>query len=289
MTRPVLALIVAVAAISTAAILVRLVPDVHPVAAAFWRTAAVCLLLAPSVARLSLPVAAPPARRLLGLTMLAGGLLAAHFSLWFISLHHTTVLRSTLLVCLAPLWTGVFEWVLRGQRPPAAFWVGVTISLGGVAWMGTGDDAAAPSLLGDGLALLGGTLSAAYLVVGRVVRPWVSIGPYGSAVCGAAALWLGLAAAIGDVPVTGFSPRVWLALGAMALGPQLLGHIGLNYAVRYLPAALVAAVTLLEPAGAAALGAALLDEIPSRRAWAGSAGAIVGVAVATLGWRGRSG
>ena len=52
---PVLAL--AVTAISTAAVLVRLAPDVSPVAAALWRTAAVGVLLAPTLLRTRLTLA----------------------------------------------------------------------------------------------------------------------------------------------------------------------------------------------------------------------------------------
>ena len=46
------ALIIAVLAISAAAVLARLAPEVHPVAMAFWRTAAVAALLAPALRHL---------------------------------------------------------------------------------------------------------------------------------------------------------------------------------------------------------------------------------------------
>jgi drug/metabolite transporter (DMT)-like permease len=146
----------------------------------------------------------------------------------------------------------------------------------------TSESAVAPSWTGDGLALLGGILGALYLVSGRVVRPRVGIDVYGTIVCGACALWLLPAALLTGAALTGFSTAEWAVLAGLALGPQLLGHIGLNYAVRYLPAAIVAAVTLLEPAGAAALGGLVLDEWPSGQARLGSAVAIAGVAVATV-------
>ena len=272
-------LAVAVLAISSAAVLVRLMPEVHPVGAAFWRTFVVALLLAPTFLRSDFRSSGISRRNAL-LTLLAGALLAVHFTAWFASLHRTTVLRSTLLVCLAPVWTGLMEWGLHGLRPSGRFWGGVSLALVGLVVMATGSPPSGEAAwIGDALALGGGMLSAAYLLVGRVVRQDVEIGPYGSLVCAACASWLLVVALIDGVPLSGFSNTAWLALGAMALGPQLLGHIGLNYAVRYLPAAIVASVTLLEPAGATALGAVVLGEVPSTPEALGSALAVAGVFV----------
>ncbi|MFZ5481039.1 MAG: DMT family transporter [Myxococcota bacterium] len=269
--RVALVLVAALIGVSAAGTLVRLAPDAHPLAVAFWRTAAVAALLSPTLVRVS--------RRDLGLVALAGLLLAAHFWAWITSLHHTSVMRSTVLVCLTPVWAGVLEAAFFGAHPPRRFWGGVAVALGGIALMsGEIGDA---DLMGDGLATLGGTLSAAYLVVGRSVRQRVAIGPYGALVCGACALWLLLPIVAGGVPLTGFSRQTWYVLAALALGPQLLGHVGFNYAVGYVPAAVVSAVILLEPVGATLLAAAVLGEIPSPREVSGGVVVLLGVAVAT--------
>ncbi len=270
--RPVPVLALAVTAISTAAVLVRLAPDVSPVAAALWRTAAVGLLLAPTLwgAKLKLERRDPP------LILLSGLLLALHFWSWFASLAHTSVMRSTVLVCLTPIWAGLLEWGLLKHAPPRRYWAGVGLALLGVVVM-SGADLSGISLLGDGLALLGGVLSASYLLVGRVVRPRVPIGPYGSLICLSCAAWLLPAALLTGAPMTGFAAASWMALAGMAIGPQLIGHIGLNYAVRYVPAATVAALLLLEPVGASLLGALLLGEVPSGQEILGGLLILVGV------------
>ena len=277
---PHISLIVAVLAVSTAAPLIRLAPEVHPVAAGFWRVGIVAVLLSPGLRR-----GMPPVRYLVP-TALAGLFLAAHFWTWFASLHQTTVLRSTLLVCLNPLWTGILEALILKQAPSRRYWAGLTLAFVGVAVMTTGP-ALDPSLYpehlsGDLLALLGGILGSLYMLLGRFVRQRVDIERYGSLVCASAALWLAPLAVRLDVPLVGFSQSTWLALGALALGPQLLGHIGINYSLRYISAAVVSAALLLEPVGAAALGALLLNELPTTREVIGAVVVLAGVSVAVL-------
>ena len=268
------------AAVSAAALLVRLADGVHPVVAGFWRTAAVGLLLAPS-----LPQARGKLRAgSLGLTVLAAFFLAGHFWAWFESLHRTTVLRSTLLVSLTPVWAAGAEWALGGQRPGRRFWGGIAIALVGVGGMATGGsaDLSEGAFVGDLLAVLGGVLAAAYLLVGRYARQSVPIGPYGSLVSGLCGLWLLPVALLLDAPLTGFSNTAWLALLGLTLGPQLLGHIGFNYSVRYLPAYVVTAAVLLEPVGAAVLGVVVLGEIPTEAEVMSALVVLAGVGLATL-------
>jgi len=266
-----------VAAVSTAAILVRLVPTMHPIAIAVWRTAIVAALLTPTL----LTKAPRPQGRDLIWTALAGLCLALHFWAWFASLQHTTVMRSTVLVCLTPVWAGLLGWAFGRDRPAGRFWIGIGTALVGVVAMNGLGAPAGATLLGDGLALTGGVLAAIYLTIGREVRQRTGIGPYGAAICGACALWLLLAAGGMQVPLDPPNMTAWMVLLGMALGPQLMGHIGFNYAVRYVPAAVVGAVVLLEPVGATVLATIILDEWPSATEVVGAVGIIIGVGIAT--------
>ncbi|MDP6935015.1 MAG: DMT family transporter [Myxococcota bacterium] len=270
---PVLAL--AVAAISAAAILVRLVPEISPVSVAFWRTLMASALFLPMARRIS--------RRDGALIVVAGAFMALHFWAWFTSLHSTTVLRSTLLVCLAPVWVGLIEALFLGSAPPRRFWVGISLALLGVALLSSqGSGETDVTLLGDGLALLGGVLSAVYLLIGRTVRQRVHIGSYGAWICLAAAGWLGIILGVTGAPLTGWGASSWGVLAALAVGPQVMGHMGLNYAIRYVPAGAVAAVTLLEPAGAALLAWIILDEAATWIDTCASGLALAGVGLAVV-------
>ena len=262
--------------------LVRLAPEVPSVSAAFWRTALVGLALAPTLVPRA--ARAPLHARGWALGVVAGLLLALHFWSWIESLHRTTVLRSTLLVCLTPLWTGLLEWTFLRQAPARRTWIGLGVAIAGVLCMNAGA-AGGPGVvtpLGDGLALVGGALSAAYLFVGRLLRPTMALAPYGGLVFFSCALWLAPIAWLSGAPLWGWDAAAWGALVAMALGPQLLGHLGLNYAVRYLPAVIVSALILVEPVGASALGAAVLGEWPGLFEVLG--GAIVLAGVAWAAW-----
>ncbi len=267
-------LVVAILAVSTAGTLVRLAPDVHPLTLAFWRVLLVGLLL--------LPGARPVTRREGLLTALGGLFLALHFWTWFLSLRETTVLRSTLLVCLTPVWAALLEWGWLGNRPSLRFAVGIAVAVGGVGFMVSGgapvDGTAA--VTGDALAVLGGMLGAAYFTIGRSVRATVPISRYGPLSCLATAGWLGMLAVATGAPLSGFPDVSWWAIVGLALGPQLLGHLGFNYAVGRLPAAIVSAIVLLEPVGATGVAAVVLGEWPQPRDAVGAALTLAGVAIA---------
>jgi drug/metabolite transporter (DMT)-like permease len=160
--------------------------------------------------------------------------------------------------------------------------VGIGITLVGVSLL-TESGPGGTSWSGDLLALLGGILGAAYMLVGRVVRKRLDIDAYGALLCLACAAWILVFATLTEVPLRGFSQTDWMVLGAMAMGPQLFGHMGLNYAVRYMPAAIVTSALLLEPVGAALLGALVpsIAEIPTPLAILGGLVALIGVGLAT--------
>ena len=255
-----LVLLVSVLAISAAAVLFRGIDDAGPLAASFWRTAIVAVALSPAIRRVS--------RADVLRIALAGVCLAAHFVTWFASLQHTTVLRSTVLVTLAPAWAGVVEWLWLGQSPRRIFWAGLAIALVGVPFLSSAGGSSAWT--GDGLATVGGVLGALYMLIGRDVRQRVGIGAYAGLVCAAAAVVLFLVAVVTATPLWGFSWTSWGLIVALALGPQLFGHNGLNYALRWLPASTVSAVVLLEPVGAALLAGVFLAEWPGPAAIVGS-------------------
>lgn len=273
--RVVIVVAAAVLAISSSAVLVRGM-SADPLAIAAWRTLGASVLLAPAVVAGRARLSAADLLRIVA----AGLLLGLHFWAWFESVQSTTVLRSTLLVCLVPGWTALAEWALFGTRPTRAHWLGLAIALPGLLLLaGAPERAASP--VGDALALLAGVFGAAYFLIGRRVRQRVPVGTYMGLVCLTATATLFPLAALGGVPLVGFPPGTWGLLVLAVLGPQLIGHQGLTWAMRWVPATTISTVTLLEPVGAALLAAVFLSERPGPFAALGAALVLVGIAVAT--------
>jgi drug/metabolite transporter (DMT)-like permease len=71
----------------------------------------------------------------------------------------------------------------------------------------------------------------------------------------------------------------------LAIGPMLLGHTGMNWALKYLPAYVVNLTVLGEPVGATLLGALspAIAQVPSLLTLAGGAVVLTGVMIAATG------
>lgn len=270
--RVVLVLAVAVLGISSSAVLVRLM-EAGPAAITFWRCLVATAVLAPTLR--GLPRLALRDRLLIGVSGLFLGL---HFTTWFASLEHTTVLRSTVLVAMVPGWTGLLEWIVLKRRPALGFWLGLALALAGIGMFATREGEG--SLYGDGLAFLAALFWAVYLLVGRDVRQRIAIFPYMALVSLVAAVTVLPYAFVSATPLTGFGASTWALFVAAAVGPQLMGHQGLGYAVKYVDASTVATVMLLEPVGASVLALLILGEWPPVAAIFGAVLVLLGVGVA---------
>jgi drug/metabolite transporter (DMT)-like permease len=77
------------------------------------------------------------------------------------------------------------------------------------------------------------------------------------------------------------SREIWIFV-ALAVGPMLLGHTGMNWALKFLPAYVVNLVTLGEPVGATLLGALIpgIRQIPSVVTLLGGVVVLTGVTIA---------
>ena len=284
MTYAVLAL--AVAVVSTASILIRLaqaegVPSIT--IAALRLTFAVLLLtpLALPKIRTELPRLS---RRDLLLAFGSGAALAVHFAAWITSLEYTSVASSAALVTTNPVWVGIASVVLLRERVPALVIAGIGLGLLGSVLIfasASGGGAAAPApMLGNGLALLGALAASAYLLIGRGLRERLSLLAYVWIAYGIAAILLLVAAFASGASLIALSGTAFALLLALAIGPQLIGHTAVNWAVRRAPATVVALAILGEPLGAAALAWLLFGETFSGAQLTGFAMLLCGIFLA---------
>jgi drug/metabolite transporter (DMT)-like permease len=139
------------------------------------------------------------------------------------------------------------------------------------------------ALWGNTLAVTAALLVSLYLLIGRVVRQKVSWLAYLAPLYATAAATALGAAALRGVPLFGYSWTMYALCAGLALGPQLLGHGSFNYALQYVPAAIVGMLALLEPVGASVLAYVLFDEVPPVASVVGMLVVLGGVAVVV--WR----
>ena len=275
-------LVVALLAISVAAVFIRMA-EAPGVVVAAWRMVIAALVLLPLTLR---ALRRTPLRRGNAAPAIwAGLLLGVHFATWITSLSYTTVAASVSLVATTPLWVALMSWAFLRRAPTLSVLIGVLVAVAGGAVIAFGDlvgattgPAAPAPLLGDALALVGAIAIAGYLLLGRAAqRRGLGIDAYaGVAYAVAAIVLLPLPALVGasylDYPAATFA---WIL--ALALVPQLVGHTGINFAMRHLDPTRVATATLLEPLGAALLALAFFAEVPSATTAVGAAVLLVGV------------
>ena len=237
-------LAVAVLAVSFGTPLARLT-EAAPLAVAAWRMVLAGAILLPIAGlRGSLRLD----RHYLRAALLAGLCLALHFGLWIPSLWLTSASASVVLVTTAPLWVLLLSPALLGTPIRGRNLASFALALAGVAVIAWGDfNVSLRALLGDAMALGGAVAVAGYLIVGKRVRGAVPLDGYLAVVNTAAAVVLVL-----GVVVTGTDPwprttLSWLPLLGMALGPSLIGHSMLNWALAHLEAYRVNLAVLLEP------------------------------------------
>jgi drug/metabolite transporter (DMT)-like permease len=236
-------------------------------------------------------------RRDLWLAALAGILLAGHFAAWILSLEYTSVASSVVLVTTQPLWVALLAPFVLKERLSTFIIFGLLVALSGTVVIGLSDicqqtaSYACPpfseffqgkAFLGDLLALAGAWTGAGYILIGRHLRPTLSLTPYIFLVYGIAGIVLvALVAGVG-LPVFGFSSIVYLYLLLLALLPQLLGHSSFNWALAHLPASYVSIALLGEPVGASILAALILGEVPGGLKLIGIGLILAGIVVATI-------
>ena len=280
---PALVLLVGVLAVSSGAIFVRL-SDAPPLVTAAWRLTLATLFLLPYALWKARGELRQLSRRELGIGMLAGFFLALHFATWISSLAFTSVVNSTVLVNITPVWVALMTpWLTRDHVSRRA-WLGVVASVVGGIGIGLGDFAGGTrALIGDGLALAGSLALAIYLLSGRKLRAKLSLPAYLTVCYSSATVLLWACVLSAGLPATGFNARTWGALFGMALVSQHLGHSSYNWAMKYFSAGFIAVCLLGEPVLSSLLAWWLFGEALTWGKVAGGALILAGIYLTATG------
>ncbi|HEY97655.1 MAG TPA: DMT family transporter [Dehalococcoidia bacterium] len=262
MIRQYLIITVGVISVSFAAIFIRLA-DAPPLIIASYRLLIASLVLWPLTLKYSGNELRHLTFRDVGLALISGVFLALHFGMWITSLSYTSVATSVILVTSSPLFVAIASYVFFKEKISWKIIVGIITCFIGTAFICYGNwNIGTDSFLGGILALMGALAVSGHLLIGRKLRQTMSILVYGSVTCSSAGLLLLFASLIWGYPLSGYTGNTYLMMILLALVPQLLGHLSLNWALRFVSATLVTIAVLGEPVGANILAFLILGETP---------------------------
>lgn len=295
---PVAILIVGILAVSTASIFIRFAQrDAPSLVVAAYRMTLAGVFLAP----FALPGVFKDFRSLTArqnrLILLSGLFLALHFGAWITSLEYTSVASSVVLVTTTPLWVAILSPLVLKERLGRATWVGLILAMLGGTLVGLqeacalnteglvcqplGDFVGGRAMIGNALALFGAFMAAGYMLVGRQVRPSLSLFSYTFSVYSISAVFLLVFVMLAGQKLTGFPAMTYLWFILLAVIPQVVGHSSFNWALKYLPAAFVSLALLGEPVGTTILAMVFLREAPGAAELAGGALILLGIFLAS--------
>lgn len=297
-TRAYLILAFGILAVSTASIFIRLAQsEASSLVIAASRMSLAAVLLAPVV----LLTARDELNRLnrsdWQQLALSGIFLGLHFASWISSLEFTSVASSVVIVTTTPLWVALLSPLVLHERLDPRIWPGLLLAMAGGILVGVQQSCTVSSsgitcegftqmlhgraLIGNALALFGAWMSGSYLLVGRKVRPRLSLISYSFVVYETAALLLIGLCVFTKQSVLGFAPVTYAYLALLAIIPQLMGHSAFNWALRYVPATFVSLALLGEPIGTTVLAVAFLHENPAIGELLGGAMILIGIFLAS--------
>ena len=221
-------------------------------------------------------------RRAIGWSVTAGLLLGAHFICFFWAMKFTSVATGTALTATQPIFAAIFVKLTGGHIPKKSFG-GMIIAFASVIII-TGFDLnlSVRSFQGDLMAVVGGALGAAYMVIGAKVQRDISTSTFTSVcyiVCGLSMLPIVL---LTNSPFTGFSSYEWLLLTSLIIGTQLLGHTLFNFSLKRVSPAVVSLIIFFEVPVSAILAYIWLDQKPPAGTIPGIIGLLFGCVLFVL-------
>ncbi|MFK0160440.1 DMT family transporter [Streptomyces sp. NPDC090493] len=213
---------------------------------------------------------------------LAATALSLHFASFMTSTRLTSVAMSTALVATQPLWQALIA-AAQGIRTPRLTWVGLAVSVVGVA-AASGVDirSGGSALLGDCLALAGAVAQAGYTALSARARASLSTPLYSTLSSFVCAVELLLVCHLAHISLTDLDRSTRLSLLGLLVLPQLLGLGSLNFVLGRLSATTISVVLLLETPVAAVGAWWLIGQQLDPGTMPGLVLVIVGVVVAVI-------
>jgi drug/metabolite transporter (DMT)-like permease len=221
-------------------------------------------------------------RRAIGWSALAGFLLASHFICFFWAMKFTSVATGTALTATQPIFAAIFVKLTGGHIPKKSFGGMLIAFVSVIVITGIDLNLSFRSFQGDLMAVVGGALGAAYMMIGAKVQRDISTSTFTSVcyiVCGLSILPIVF---LTNSPFNGFTSHEWLLLAGLIFGAQFLGHTLFNFSLKRVSPAVVSLIVFFEVPVSAILAYIWLDQKPPAGTIPGIIGLLFGCTLFVL-------
>jgi drug/metabolite transporter (DMT)-like permease len=282
---PKASLIIGIICISFSPIFVKLA-GVPALTSGFYRIFIAWVCLAPySIAKGKLNIGSKE----LFIAVLGGVVFASDIAVWNISLLKISATISTLVANLAPVWVGLFGFVLFKKRSGKLFWIGTCVAIAGmVVLVGFQNIIGLKFNIGILLALLASLLYAVYIMITKGILQKIDTITFMFYNMLAASLFLLVICGIQQNNMVSFPISSWLCLLGMGLICQLAGWLTINHTIRFLESTKVSIALLSQTVLAGLWAALILNEKLELKEIIGSVIILAGIAVTFLKQRNQS-
>jgi len=219
-------------------------------------------------------------RNALLFALLTGVVFGLDIAVWHLSLAKIGSTVSTLVANLAPVWVGLFSFLLFRKSSGILFWIGTVVAIAGMAILvGFREVIALKFSAGILLAILASLFYAIYIMLSKVILQKIEIVTFMFYNMLAASLFLLALCGLEHSEMIALPAKSWFCFLGLGIICQVTGWLTINYAIRFLNPAKVSIALLAQTVLAAFFAALFLSERLEFKEIAGSVIVLAGIAV----------
>jgi drug/metabolite transporter (DMT)-like permease len=236
-----LLLTIALLSVSSASLVVRILPDTNAITIAFWRMFLASIMV--FIISYKNIFSFVPDKKIL----LAGLFLGIHFALFFRSVQLTSIAEAALLGTTAPIFTEIYGVLFQKKSPTPVVLFGLFMAFVGAGVLVSQSSFSETGTLGNILAVLCSIAISVVLILAKDIRKSVGVFEYTRWLFFFAACTLFVISLFVGTSVFSISTQEFPWFVFLALVPTMIGHNIFYYLIKTLSATTVAAVPLGEP------------------------------------------
>ena len=214
--------------------------------------------------------------------ILAGALLATHFICFFWAMKLTSVATGTALTATQPIFAAIFIKFAGGHIPKKSIGGMVIAFISVVVITGIDFNVSIQAFQGDLLAVIGGALGAAYMIIGANAQRVISTSTFTTVCYLTCAVLIFPVALITKSSLTGYSTMEWVLLAGLIIGAQFLGHTLFSFTLKRVSPAIVSLAVFFEVPVSALIAFAWLGQQPPAGTIPGIIGLLFGCSLFVL-------